>query len=180
LLRTRRPGSCAVHVTALRSGTAGEFPPQSMRGGLVPGARRAATWFSSSFLLGLLPLCWPGPGNGRLHAVRAAPPGFPGGLRRSGRGGALAAAALGGTGGGDASRVDSGPPSGRRAPPAGRGNPGRGGRGRRRRLVEGRRDQLVEFLAQPLRVSADHVRERGVHFTDGQVVHADQTPRNLQ
>ena len=169
--------SYAIHVTASRSGTAGQFPHSHRAAGSCqgPAARRDLVQFVfpawSPFCAG--PVLSPG---GCMHCGPRTP--VPGDLRRSGRGGALAAAALGGACGGEASQMNSGLPPGRRAPrAAARGNLGRRGTGRRRRLAEGRRDQLVEFLAQPLRVSEDHVRERGVYFTDGQVVHADQTPQ---
>ena len=156
----------------------GQPSTPSPRGGLPGrGPPRAATWFSF-----VLP-AWPPFRAGRIqlprraYVPRAARPGSRG-RRRSCRGRALAAVAWRGTGGGDASRVNSRRPPGRRALRAtARGNLGRCGAGRRGRLAEGRRDQLVELVAQPLRVSADHVRERSVQFT-GVQVHADQTPRN--
>jgi hypothetical protein len=70
-------------------------------------------------------------------------------------------------------------------PPGGRGRragagrePGRRGGRRRGGLAEGRRDQRVELLSQPLRVGADHVRERRVRFAGGKG-HADHPHGNL-
>ena len=116
-------------------------------------APRAAT------LLALLCRFPAGPGlrcpNGRVLTA---------GWRRSGRRRARPRSAGAARAGAATSRA-SRPRPGRRAPVAVvRGDLGRRGRRRRGGLAEGGRDERVEFIAEPLRVGADQIRERGVRF----------------